>query len=240
MSYLYPEFIKQIIKNNGNNTYTVTMYDPQGNPVEVCVSNKILCDANGNIGQVTGKNNAVTWATILEKAMMKYMKIYQTNGIEGIGTEHVAPLFTGCGDSFAFSPNSLYTSELKLAIEHCLGEGMICVGGFNVGDIPCGVLKTVTGHAFTYMLSDRDDVIFYMRNPWGVESVDGLLAILDERTTVQTIDARIVYPGAAAPYLRSDLSPYTPPAFIRRADDLGVSPRLLNRIVNESNMHELW
>ena len=240
MSYLYPEFIKQIIKNNGNNTYTVTMYDPQGNPVEVCVSNKILCDANGNIGQVTGKNNAVTWATILEKAMMKYMKIYQTNGIEGIGTEHVAPLFTGCGDSFAFSPNSLYTSELKLAIEHCLGEGMICVGGFNVGDIPCGVLKTVTGHAFTYMLSDKDDVIFYMRNPWGVESVDGLLAIPDERTTVQTIDARIVYPGAAAPYLRSDLSPYTPPAFIRRADDLGVSPRLLNRIVNESNMHELW
>mgnify|MGYP002625751841 CR=1 FL=1 len=240
MAYLYPEYIKHIITNNGNNTYTVTMYDPQGNAVDVCVTNKILCDASGNIGQVTGKNNAVTWATILEKAMMKYMKIYQTSGIEGIGTEHVAPLFTGCGDSFAFSPNSLYTSELKLAIEYCLGEGMLCVGGFNVADIPCGQLKSVTGHAFTFMLSDREDVIFYMRNPWGIESVDGMLEISDERTTVQTIDARIVYPGAAAPYLRDDLKPYTPPAFIRRPDDLGVSPRLLNRIVDESNKHILW
>ena len=240
MAYLFPSYIKEIIKDNKNNTYTVTMYDPQGNPVDVCVSNKILCDANGNIGQLTGKNNAVTWATIMEKAMMKYMTIYKTNGIEGIGTEHVAPLFTGCGDSFAFSPNSLYTSELKLAIEHCLAEGNICVGGFNVADIPCGVLKTVTGHAFTFMLSTKETSIFAMRNPWGVESVDGVLEIPDDRTTVQTIDARIVSPGAAAPFLRADLSPYTPPAFIRRPTDLGVSPRLLNRVFNETNKDELW
>ncbi|MBQ4002561.1 MAG: hypothetical protein II600_01150, partial [Bacteroidaceae bacterium] len=220
--------------------YTVTMYDPQGKPVEVCVSNKILCNSGGGIGQVTSKNNVVAWSTILEKAMMKYMKIYQTNGIEGIGTEHVAPLFTGCGDSFAFSPNSLYTSELKLAIEHCLSQGMICVGGFNVGDLLCGTLKTVTGHAFTYMLSTKESSVFAMRNPWGVEDVDGVLEIPDERTIVQTIDARIVYPGAAEPYLRTDLQPYTPPRFVRRPTDIGVAPRLLNRHLLMPNATELW
>ena len=72
MAYLYPDFIKSIITDNGNRTFTVKMYDPQGMPIDVCVSNKILCDANGNIGQVTGKNNAVTWATIMEKALMKW------------------------------------------------------------------------------------------------------------------------------------------------------------------------
>ena len=216
------------------------MFDPKGRPVDVCVSNKFLCSSDGTIGQVTGKNNRITWATVLEKAMMKWETLYKVDGIEGIGTEHVAPLFTGDGESFSFSPNSLYTSELKLAIEHCLGQGMICVGGFNVGDLECGQLKTVTGHAFTFMLSNNASSIFAMRNPWGIESVDGVLEIPDERTIVQTIDARIVMPGAAAPYLREDLKPYTPPHFIRRSTDIGVSKRLLNRMYEHPNSTELW
>ncbi|MBP5770814.1 MAG: hypothetical protein J6W75_05570 [Bacteroidaceae bacterium] len=242
MAYLYPDFIKHIITDNGNSTYTVAMYDPQGNPVNVCVSSKILCDANGTIGQVTGKNNVITWATILEKALMKWETLYQVNGVEGIGTEHVAPLFTGDGESFSFSPNSLYTSELKLAIEYCLSQGMISVGGFNVGDLLCGTLKTVTGHAFTYMLANDENAIFNMRNPWGNgdKGEDGLLRIPDERTIVQTIDARIVNPGAAAPYLREDLQPYTPPRYIRRSTDIGVAPRLLNRMYTHPNATELW
>ena len=242
LAYLYPDYIKHIITDNGNGTYTVGMYDPQGNPVDVCVSNTILCDGNGSIGQVTGKNNAVCWSTILEKAMMKYMTIYKTNGIEGIGTEHVAPLFTGCGDSFAFSPNSLYTKELQIAIEHCLTEGKICVGGFNKGDLLCGTLKTVTGHAFTYMFSTQESSIFGMRNPWGNgnNKEDGLLEIPSNRLIVQTIDARIVEPGAAAPYLRKDLLPYTPPAYIMKATDLGVSERLLRHALEIREDKELW
>lgn len=240
MAYLYPDFIKHIITDNGNNTYTIAMYDPQGEPVDVCITNKILCDNSGTIGQVTGKNNAVTWATILEKAIMKWQTCYKVSGVEGIGTEHVSPLFTGNGESFAFSPNSLYTSELKLAIEYCLTQGMICVGGFNVGDLPCGKLKTVTGHAFTYMFSNNKSSIFAMRNPWGIEDVDGVLEIPNQRTIVQTIDARIVSPGAAGPYLRKDLKPYSPPAFVRRSTDIGVAPRLLNRMHTHPNSTELW
>ncbi len=243
-AYLYPDFIKHIITDNGNKTYTVAMYDPAGQPVDVCVSNKILCDKNGNIGQVTGKNNVVTWATILEKALIKWQTIYKEDpGVEGIGTENVSPLFTGNGDSFAFSPNSLYTSELKTAIEYYLGQGYICVGGFNKADLMCGTLKTVTGHAFTYMLSTQDSSIFGMRNPWGIgdNHEDGVLEIPNNRLIVQTIDARIVSPGAAAPYLRQDLLPYTPPAYVRMATDLGVAPRLLNRHVENPNEEtELW
>ncbi|MBR1800846.1 MAG: hypothetical protein IJ767_07015 [Bacteroidaceae bacterium] len=241
LAYLYPDFIKHIITDNADGTYTIKMYDPQGQPVDVCITSKILCDGNGNIGQATGKNNAVTWATILEKALIKWQTLYKVDeGVEGIGTENVAPLFTGCGDSFAFSPNSLHNSEWKLAIEHCLAEGKLCIGGFNVADLQCGKLKTVTGHAFTFMLADDENSLFVMRNPWGIEDVDGKLFIPDERTIVQTIDARIVDPGAAAPFLREDLKPYSPPKFIRRSTDLGVSPRLLNRHLTHPNSTELW
>ena len=90
------------------------------------------------------------------------------------------------------------------------------------------------------MLADDENSLFVMRNPWGIEDVDGKLFIPDERTIVQTIDARIVDPGAAAPFLREDLKPYSPPKFIRRSTDLGVSPRLLNRHLTHPNSTELW
>ena len=65
-AYIYPGFIQDIISQQGNN-YAVKMYDPQGNPITVVVDNKFLCDGNGNLAQCTGKNNAVTWATVLER-----------------------------------------------------------------------------------------------------------------------------------------------------------------------------
>ncbi|MBP5360066.1 MAG: hypothetical protein J6129_01095 [Bacteroidaceae bacterium] len=230
LAYLCPDFIKSIVTDNGDDTYTVKMYDPKGQQIDVCVSSKILCNGNGDIGQCTGKNNAVTWATIMEKAMMKYVTLYKNTGVEGIATEVAAPMFTGDGVSYAFSPNSLYTSELKVAIEWSLAQGNITVGGFNVDDLPCGKLSTVTGHAFTFMLTDDEEKSpFVMRNPWGWYDVDGKLTIPYERTTVQTIDARIVMPGAAREYMRTSVSPYTPPKFQSLPTDLGVSERLLSR-----------
>lgn len=240
LAYLYPDFIKSIIQDNGDNTYTVKMFDAQGKPIEVCVTNKILCDNSGQIGQVTGKNNVVTWATILEKAFMKWETCYQIDKVEGIGTEFLAPLFTGNGESFAFAPNTLHTSELKTFIEYALKQGMITIGGFNVGGIQIGPLETVTAHAFAYMLSNNVNAIFCMRNPWGFTSADGVLEIPNQRSIVQTIDVRAVNPGAAAPYLRSDITPYNPPSFTARKTDIGVSERLLKKAKSIVKSNELW
>lgn len=240
MAYLYPDFIKTLIQDNGDNTFTVKMFDAHGKPIEVCVTNKILCNSGGQIGQVTGKNNAITWATILEKAFMKWETCYQVDNVEGIGTEFLAPLFTGNGESFAFSPNTLHTSELKTFIEYALKQGMLVIGGFNVGGIQVGELQTVTAHAFAFMLSNNVNAIFCMRNPWGITSADGVLEIPDKRSLVQTIDVRAVNPGIAAPYLRSEVTPYNPPAFTILPTDIGVSKRLLDRAKTIEKSGELW
>ena len=229
-AYLCPDFIKSIITDNGNDTYTVKMYDPKGQTINVGVSSNVLCDENGNVGQCTGKNNLITWATILEKAMMKYVTRYKNTGVEGIPIEVASPMFTGDGNSFAYSPNSLYTSELKALVEWGLDQGYITCGGFNVEGLPCGKLSTVTYHAFTFMLSDDEETSpFVMRNPWGWYDVDGKLEIPYDRTTVQTIDIRMVDPGAAKYYMVDKVTPYTPPSFKSMPDDLGVSERLLSR-----------
>ncbi len=218
MAYLYPNFVKPLIKDNGNQTFTVLMFDPQGKPIEVVVSSLFLADNNGNIGAVTGKNNKITWATILEKAVMKWNYIYKVNpDIGGIGSEHVAPLFTGNGNSFAFSPGKLAAKQLQRAVEVSMNQGKIVVGGFTQGDLMAGTLKTVTGHAFSMMYSTDVSALFSMRNPWGNNSSggkeDGVLNIPNNDVIPPIIDLRIIEPGTASEWGLNTLQPYIPPVY---------------------------
>ena len=134
-AYIYPEWIKSIIHKNGNN-YTVNMFDPKGNPIDVVVDNKFLDY------QVTGKNGKFCWSSVMEKALMKWESCFKCNKIGGIGTEHAAPPFTGNGNSYSFSPDKLFNSEFDLVVDYALSHGMISVGGFNVGGLMCGELES--------------------------------------------------------------------------------------------------
>lgn len=229
LAYLYPEYLKEIIKDNGDGTFTVQLYDPAGREVNVCVKATFLCDGNGTLAQVTGKNNVPSWATVLEKAVMKYQTIYRVDNLWGIGSEHVAPIITGDGRSFAYYPNQLWNSELKLIADWSVDEGMLGVGGFTTPNLKCGSLYSVTAHAFTIMKTNHqsDGYLFSMRNPWGIESVDGVLDIPNTRLVCSTIDFRIIYAGAAKPYLKKDRGAYVPPVWTRCAVDLGVSNSML-------------
>ena len=229
LAYQYPDFIKHIITDHGNGTYTVDMYDPNGVPIQVGVNNMILCDDNGTIAQVTSKNNVPAWPTLLEKAMMKWQQIYEVDQIEGIGSENALPLFVGEGKSFAYAPNMLHAAELAQVIRWSLDQGYVVIGGFDEENLLCGSLYTVTFHAFTLMYPYSDEYLFAMRNPWGIEDVDGRLDIPDVRRITQAIDIRVIYPGAAAPYLKQNIGAYIPPVMPRTVTPIGVSRRLLNK-----------
>lgn len=227
-AYIYPDFIQNIVTKVSATKYTVKMYDPQGNPIEVAVDNKLLCNSSGGCAQLSGKNGVFTWATIMEKALMKWETCFRCNGIGGIGTEFAAPPFTGCGDSWSFSPGKLFNDEMFMVVDYALKNGMISVGGFNKGDLLCGTLSTVTGHAFTVMYTTQPDKYsFSMRNPWGITECDGVLEIPRKREIINTIDFRLVMPGAAAPYMRKDLGGYVVPKFTPRKSDMFVSPEML-------------
>lgn len=222
-AYIYPEWIKTIIEKK-NNYYTVHMFDPKGNPIDVVVDNKVLNS------QVKSKNGKYCWSTIMEKALMKWETRFQCNKIGGIGTEHAAPPFTGNGNSYSFSPDKLFNSEFDLVVDYALSGGMISVGGFNVGGLICGEMETITGHAFTVMYPDENaDYRFVMRNPWGSGyPTDGKLLIPNKRSVLKTIDFRLVFPGAQmAQYKRENLGGYTPPKFRPMYMDLNPSEEML-------------
>ena len=233
-AYIYPEWIKTIIEPNKTTNptqFTVHMFDPKGNPVDVVVDNKVLDY------QLKGKNGKYNWATIMEKALMKWNTRFQCNRIGGIGTEHAAPPFTGNGNSYSFSPDKLYNSEFDLVVDYALSNGMISVGGFNVGGLICGELETITGHAFTVMYPDEGaDYKFVMRNPWGNGgNIDGKLKIPAKREILKTIDFRLVFPGAQmAEYKKENLGGYTVPKFIPMDIDIHPSEEMLRMYNLES------
>ena len=236
-AYIYPEWIKTIIVQNSTTNFTVHMFDPKGNPIDVVVDNKVMCNSGGGVDQVTGKNGTVNWATIMEKALMKWETRFKCNKIGGIGTEHAAPPFTGNGASYSFSPDKLYNSEFDLVVDYALSHGMISVGGFNVGGLVCGELETVTGHAFTVMYPDEGaDYKFVMRNPWGNGgSIDGKLKIPAKREILKTIDFRLVFPGGQmAEYKKENLGGYTVPKFKPMLIDMNPSEEML-RMYNVKN-----
>lgn len=233
-AYIYPEFVKSIITDNGDKTYTVAMFDPQGNPVDVTVSSKFLADRTGTIQSASGKNNVACWSTVLEKAIIKWNAVYQVNpDINGIGTEVVAPLFTGNGSSFAFDRGVLDNDQLARAVRVSLQQGKIVVGGFHPGDIPVDGTLTVSGHAYTLMHSTDKAALFTMRNPWGGNpnvdgSADGIINIPDDLDIPPLIDLRIVEPGKAAEYGSGVTDPYIPPVFAPGMSLMRVAPELMH------------
>ncbi|MCU4163644.1 C2 family cysteine protease [Carboxylicivirga caseinilyticus] len=218
MSYLASDFVKSIITDNGDKTYTIKMFDPQGKRITVTVDNKFLCNSSG-IQACTGKNGVATWGTILEKAIMKYNVIYQANpDIGGIGSEHVTPLFTGEGSSFSFDRGKLTANELARVVRWGLANGKFISGGFspqkNIGNV-----HTVTAHGYALLISRDPSALFGMRNPWGVNpyttggyesSKDGVLDIPSTGDVPATIDLRVIDPGIAGTKGRTDA--YIPPS----------------------------
>ena len=219
------------------NTTLKTLSVPVGVTASV-VDNKLMCNSSGSCGQVFGKNNKYNWATILEKALLKWESRFKCNKIEGIPKQHVTPLFTGNGDSFVFDPFKLYNSELRMIVDAKLREGKIIVGGFRESGYVCGDpnTKTVTGHAFSVMLPDEDsDCLFVMRNPWGQAGennprLDGKLLIPDDDVVPPLIDICIMEPGSQmAQYMKADLGEYTVPRFRPMYMDLNPTEEMLRR-----------
>lgn len=236
MAHMFPDFIKDIIKDNGDQTFTVKLYDPDGKQIEVGVTNFFVGDSK-NIGACSGKNGRPTWATVLEKAIIKWFQAFRnTPDIGGIGTEYVAAIITGNGSSFAFRPGVLSASELQRAVTVSLKRDMMVVGGFSQGGVSINNQnKTVNGHAYSFYLPSDNTTLFVMRNPWGAVprlddsldgSGDGLLFIKDDNKIPPLVDLRIMEPGAAAKFGSGvNLSPYTPPAFT--PSPVRVAPHLL-------------
>jgi hypothetical protein len=230
IAYANPGFIQRAITDNHDGTFAVVMYDPQGNRLTVGLDDQFLVDGSGNIGAVSGKNGVADWATVLEKATMKYIQVWPVVAdIGGIGSEHQTPMFTRGGGSIAFPRGTLSPNDLTRVVKAALAQSKLISGGFGVdGKALANGFQTVTAHGYTVMVPKDPSTMASMRNPWGVAptdhgydgSTDGVLDIPPDGQWAGTIDLRIIDPGDACG--EGVTTPYLPPA-----SDAAESPRML-------------
>src|SRR5262249_44932242 len=148
MAYMNPDFVKTIITDNHDDTYSVAMYDPKGKPLTVRVDNKFLADGGGSITAATGKNDVADWATVLEKAGMKYNQVYDfVDDMQGSGSEHLTPLFTGEGGTFPFDRGVLSPDQIPRVVKASLAAGKFISGGFG-NEKSLGKYKAITAHGY--------------------------------------------------------------------------------------------
>lgn len=214
-----PSFVQSLIDDHGDGTFGVHVFDPAGRRLVIEVDSQFLARSTNDLEAVTGKNGRADWATVLEKAALKYLEVYPIVGrIGGIGSEFASPIFTGTGDSHAYDPGRLTPAEFTGVVRTELARGKIVIGGFhqvtNIGD-----LETVTAHAYMMTNPSGAATMVTMRNPWGKnpranggydDSRDGLIDVPATAAWARTVDLRIIDPGAAG--TAGTTETYEPPA----------------------------
>lgn len=213
LAYGHGDFIQRIIHATGSNTWNVDMVTPGGAAITVAVDDHFVA-IDGKLTAVSGRNRTANWATVLEKALMKYNAIYKISGPDGIagtaaiGSEHALPMFTASGVSYAFDRGVLSPQQLRDEVRNALGNGMMVTGGFGKVANVDGY-QTVTGHAYTVLWPKDEATMVSMRNPWGLASnvstgsfdsaADGVINIPLDPQWAATIDLRVIAPGQAGP-----------------------------------------
>lgn len=213
-----PGFVQSLIDDHGDGTFGVHVFDPAGRRLVINVDSKFLARNANDLEAVSAKDGKADWATVLEKAALKYLEVYPIVGrIGGIGSELASPIFTGTGDSYAYYPGSLTPAQLTRVVREELARGKIIIGGFNKV-LPIGDLKTVTAHAYMIAEPAEAGTMVTMRNPWGASprasggydtTRDGLIDVPAMTSWAQTVDLRIISPGAAG--TAGTTEPYEPP-----------------------------
>jgi hypothetical protein len=217
LAYQSPSFVTGLIDDHGDGTFGVHVFDPAGRPLVINVDSTFLANSRNQIAAMSGKDDVADWATVLEKAVMKYLVVFPVvDSIGGIGSEFVSPMFTGSGASFGFMPGRLSPSNVERVVRSTLGSGKIVIGGFK-DVLPLGDVNTVRLHAYT-ILVPPGAYMLSMRNPWGANrrvtggldgARDGVVDVPSLTSWSSLVDLRIIDPGAAQGAGRT--TPYTPP-----------------------------
>jgi hypothetical protein len=196
-----PSAIEQMIKDNGNDTYSVTFYKSSKNgtfqPVTVTVDGKIpeLKDSNGTEEPVYADSPDAKeiWPDIIEKAYAKLRNGYRTIGEGGAEADAMAALTGKAATSYGVSPQSAQSlfNSLRSAIA---GGKLTAVGSFSNADLKKNLarlnaegaatlpasttydkLGLVDDHVYTILgvTDDNGQQMIQLRNPWGTQGYQG-------------------------------------------------------------------
>jgi hypothetical protein len=181
-----PSFVKNMVQANPDGTYTVHLFDPNGNRVDVTVNNQLPMDSKGNLVGVCGPNNQANWASIVEKAFAKYNDVYHVTddktdagyaalnlGDAGASGDSFYEALTGVtatgvGNYFFTTPEQQDAFALKM--QNALNNGQtVWATTLQPQTMPGGV-QIEGSHQYSVIGVNKDadgNWSVDVRNPWG-------------------------------------------------------------------------
>lgn len=165
----HPEVIANAIHDNGDSTYTVTLYDKDGAPVQVTVDNDfpVTEDINGNPTHnpayaLFGSTPDELWPMIMEKAYAKYHG-NSYDDIVGGYPENALQTLTGK------TGHEIDSADINLQdLQNRLNSGEYVTAG--TGDKHFWETwpeHIEQDHAYSIEKIDVQNNLIYLRNPWG-------------------------------------------------------------------------
>ncbi len=162
---LNPNFIRDAIIDNHNNTYTVRLYDSHGKAEYITVDGELYRDPNGNPVYAYSSQVNEIWPAIIEKAYARW-----EGGYANIKSRAVTDtIMTLTGTRAHYTSNQIPASMLYGAIRSSLANGSPVVAqSYNDSSRYIGT-QIVDNHAYSvlrvYEESGQQWVV--LRNPWG-------------------------------------------------------------------------
>ncbi len=174
-----PQLIEKLIKDNGDGTYSVTLYE-WGQEKTVVVDNKFPTRSSGGLAYAdkgaTVDNKAELWPALLEKAWAVMKSGGQGTGYADIeGGLPGKAMTTMTGDrSDAYDPRRLEEDDILLMVEIALEEKQPGSCATLVEKDIDDALKKLFDeygyyacHCYTFYGVDLDARTLKLRNPWG-------------------------------------------------------------------------
>jgi hypothetical protein len=193
-----PATIRNMLKDNKNGTYTVTLHlrqkDGSRVATDVTITNEMLYDNNGNL-IAAGDGDGELWVMIIEKAYAKAMGGYDNIEDGGLGNEAIevltgkssktakitsptpsnfwANLHSGLSKATTITIGTLKYSKMKLSR---VTKDILDTKGEIIG-IEEGALKIFAGHLYILDAVDVVNKTIDLRNPHGNNHIKNLSAI---------------------------------------------------------------
>ena len=194
-----PQLIQNAIKDNGDGSYTVRLYEKKGDglfgwfghhyePKDIRVTPDFPVDANGNQvfagpGDANGAQKEL-WPSLMEKAYAQWKGSY--HGIEGGNPGDAMSMLTG--------KDSEEKAGKDFSIDHL--DQALASGKAVVASTPGGegekVVRPGTSlyldHSYMVTGVDKNAGTVTLRNPWGTWTPDVVLSIADFNKYIDHVD----------------------------------------------------
>ena len=167
LAHANPDLIKNAIKDNGDNTYTVRLYE-NGREVKVTVDGDLATGATGNQRYAKSRTGNEMWVGLMEKAFAQWKGGYEAIGNGGTAGSVISAV-TGKSASWTTTASNLNAVYEQVKTGTANHKPMAAPTHGTTSGVDYNGTGVYANHMYTVLGASEEAGQKYiqLRNPWG-------------------------------------------------------------------------